>query len=72
MNLHCWEFIHILKSHVAQLLEIAKFECHQILNIYDFAFLLRRLYFLYILKTLFSQMLYALLDVLLLAVVHIR
>lgn len=64
MNLHCWELIHILKSHVAQLLEIAKFEYHKILNIYDSAFLFRKFCFLYSLKMLFSQMLYTLLDVL--------
>lgn len=71
MNLHCWESIHIFKSPIAQLLEIAEFKCHKILNIYDSVFLLRRFFFLYGLIMLSSQMLYALLDALLVAVVHI-
>lgn len=72
MNLHHWESVHVLKSHVAQLLETAKFECLKILNIYNSAFLLRRFCFLYNLKMHFSQMLHALLDVLLVAVAQTR
>lgn len=61
----------VLKSHVAQLLETVKSECQKILNIYNSAFLLRRSCFLHGLKMLFSQMLYALIDVLLIAAVHL-
>lgn len=62
----------VLKSHDAQILETAKSECQKILNIYNSAFLLRRLCFLHGLKILFSQMLYALLDMLLIAAVHLH
>lgn len=54
-----------------QLLETVKFECRKILNIYNSAFFLRKFCFLYALEKLYSKMLYALLGVLLVAVVHI-